>query len=140
MKIPGRFDKGRLVLDPVAVAIAAQEFGAKPLAVEIKAESPIRSVRANNRYWGCIVPLAGHALNLKREGLPPLNKDQIHSVLATAFIGQEETMLGPVPCSSRVLDTKQFYTYTERITRWLSDLGYVVPDGDEPVDLQEATE
>ena len=137
MKIPGRFDKGRLVLDPVAVAIAAQEFGAKPLVVDIEEDRPVRSLKANARYWKVLIPLVGHALNLKRPGLPPLNKNQVHYVCATSFIGQEETALGPAPCETHTLDKRQFWLYNERITEWLSSLGYHVPDGDEPVDLQD---
>ena len=133
MKIPARFDKGRLVIEPVALAIASQEFGAKPLRVTIEAEKPIRTTRANRRYFGCLVPLAGHHLDSHptREGLPPLSKLQVHGVLVRAFLGEELTALGPTPMETHTLDTKQFHGFTEKVERWLNSLGYQIPAGPE---------
>lgn len=131
MKLQGRFVKGRLVLDPVQEAICARECGDKALSVDIEPVKNRRTPRQNSRHWAVIVPLVQHALNLKRPGLLPLNKDETHRLIATAFGGSEETELGLVPIRTRTMDTKTFAHLDEQASRWLSDLGYHVPAGPE---------
>jgi len=72
-----------------------------------------RSNNQNAWYWSTIVPTVAGYLSQGR--VLPLSNDQAHYVLKSAFIGQEETPLGPVPCSSAALTTAQFSEYVERI-------------------------
>lgn len=140
MKLTGKVSGGKFTPDlPAAWPIAMRQYEGKDVTVEIEARKSTRSVKQNARYWTCIVPLAQHYLNLKREGLPPLNRDQVHWVLATAFVGQEETELGPVPMRTRSLDTAQFCAFSDQVERWLGTVGYCIPDGpDAEVQIQEA--
>jgi len=138
MKFKASASKGRIVFDPVALAIATRHFEGKRLRVVIEEEKPVRTTRANRRYFGVLIPLAGHYLDNHptREGLPPLSKLKVHAVLVSAFLGDEATALGPIPMETHTLDTKAFFGFTEKVEQWLNTLGYHVPDGDEPVDME----
>ena len=140
MKLPARFDRGRLVLDPVAVAIAAQEFRDKRLVITLDVDRPVRSIQANKRWWGVIIPLVQHCLDAhpSRQGLPPLSDKQAHCVAVSAFAGQELTPLGPAPVETHTMDSKQFAILQERTEQWLAEQGYVIPDGDAPVNMDGA--
>lgn len=130
MKIAGKVAAGKLVCDlPAAWPIAMREMDGRRVTVEIEAERSRRTVKANAYHWAVIVPLAQHALNLKRPDQIPLSKDQTHYVLVTAFGASEETELGPVPVRSSLMDTQQFHALDEKAARWLMDLGYGIPDG-----------
>ena len=141
MKIEGRVVDGHLVCDiPAAWPIAMREFNGHPVVVEIEQKRERRTNRANARYWTVLVPLARHALNLKRGAdMLPLNKDQVHYLLVTAFAGSEETELGAVPVRTSTMDTKQFHHLTEQVALWLGEQGYPVPEGPE-VSVAEAIE
>ena len=141
MKITGKASGGKFVPDsPAALPIAWREYDGRRVTVEIEPERIRRSVKANARYWSCLVYLARHYLNLKRPGLPPLNKDQVHAVLVTAFVGQEETELGPVPMATRTLDTKQFHAFSEKVEAWLNENDYTIPDGSDDFVAQQVME
>jgi hypothetical protein len=127
MKFPGEVKKGRLLIDAAALAIALREFEGKRVVVEIEREKSIRSIKQNSRYWGLIVPLAGDYLSKTRD--VPLSRDQTHYVLKSAFLGCEETELGLIPMDSRTLTTAQFAAYCEKVTLWLSEHGYFLPEG-----------
>lgn len=131
MKFTGRVQNGRLIPDnPASYPIALRECEGKPVTVEVEVRRERRSVKANAYHWGIIVPLAQHALNLKRgPEMIPLSKDQVHYVLVTAFGASEETELGPVPVRSSLMDSKQFSALDEKAARWLMDQGYGIPDG-----------
>jgi hypothetical protein len=132
MKLEGTITDGRLVCDQVIWAIAMREFNGHAVVIEIDRKRARRSNRANARYWTVLVPLARHALNLKRGSeLLPLNKDQVHYLLVTAFAGSEETELGAVAVHTSTMDTKQFHHFTEQVALWLREQGYAVPEGPE---------
>lgn len=130
MRLTGKMVKGRRVYDdPVSFAIANREVGeGERFEEEFDRLRERRSTRANRRYWGVLVPLARHALNLKRPGLLPLNKTQTHALLVTAFLGSEETPLGPVPVATRESDTKTFHRLTSQTELWLGEQGFVIPE------------
>lgn len=129
MKLSGEVRLGKLVIAPVSWAIAMNHFAGKRVTVEIEAEKSLRTVRANNRYWACLVPLAGDFLSKTRD--VPLSKEQTHWVLKSAFLGCDETPLGLVPMDSRTLTTAQFSAYCEAVEAWLAQNGYSVPDSAE---------
>ena len=107
-----------------------REFDGKAVVVDIEQKREARSLRANARHWALIVPLAQHALDLKRgRDAIPLSREQVHYVLVTAFGASEETDLGPVPVRSSLMDTQQFHAMDEKAARWLMDLGYSIPEG-----------
>lgn len=126
MKLPAEVSQGKLLMDPVALAIACREYEGKRVVVDIEPEKSIRSVRQNSRYWSLIVPLAGDYLSKTRD--MPLSKEQTHYVLKSAFIGCEETELGLIPMDSRTLTTAQFALFCEKVTVWLSEHGYFLPE------------
>lgn len=142
MKIPGKVEGGKFRPDNVAAwPIALREVEGKRVVVDIEAEKKHRSLRQNARHWAVIVPLAQHALNLKRgPDLLPLSKEQVHYLLVTAFGASEETDLGSVPVRSSAMDTKQFAQLDEKAALWLAECGYGLPDGpDAAVMVEEAT-
>lgn len=140
MRLEATITKGRLVCDPVVWSIAMREFEGRVVAVEIEQKRALRSRKQNARYWTVLVPLARHALNLKRgDDLLPLNKDQVHYLLVTAFAGSEETELGLVPVRTRTMTTEQFLHLTEQTALWLREQGYPVPEGPE-VSVAQAIE
>jgi hypothetical protein len=141
MKIPGSVVSGKFKPDnPAALPIAFREYDGKRVTVEIEPEKTRRSTQANARYWTCLVPLAQHCLNLKRPGLLPLSKDQVHAVLVSAFVGQEETELGPVPVRTRTMTKEQFHAFNEQVERWLAENQYLIPDSLDAAELiEEAT-
>jgi hypothetical protein len=89
--------------------------------------------RTNNQlawYWVAVVPAV--ADHLSRGRVLPLSKDQAHYVLKAAFIGQEETPLGPAPISTGTLSAAQFSEYVERIrAHAASEWGLNIPSPDE---------
>jgi hypothetical protein len=127
MKLEGTIKSGRLICDPAVWAIAMREFDGQPVVLEIEKKRSVRSLQANARFWGVLVPLAGHFLSQTRD--VPLSKDQVKFVLCSAFLGCEETPLGLVPMRTSELDTKQFAEFCERIQKWLGENGYTVPSG-----------
>jgi hypothetical protein len=128
MKFSGEVRKGKLLIDPASLAIALREFDGKRVTLEIQAEKPLRTLQANRRYWGVIVPLAGDLLGKTRD--VPLSKDQVHYVLVAAFAGCDETPLGLVPLRTSTMTTAQFAAYCEAVTVWLAEHGYRVPDSE----------
>jgi hypothetical protein len=100
--------------------------------VDIRRQQERRSNDANRRYWGVLVPLAGHLLSKDR--IVPLSKKQVHYVLASAFVGTEESPLGvPVPMETHTLSKEQFHVFTTKVEVWLAENGYHVPDPGEPL-------
>lgn len=117
-----------------------REFNGKRVVIEIDREKSLRSLKANNYYFGVLVVLAGHHLNKNRkeQGLTPLSKDQVHWVLKSAFLGCEETPLGPVPVASHDKDSQTFHYFMEKVRLWLEeDCGYPVPAPGEAVEMDE---
>ena len=107
---------GRLVLaDEPAWRFALRRWKGRPVTVALGLFRKNRTSLQNRWYWGVIVPAVAGRLSQGRE--LPLSNDQAHYVLKAAFIGTEETDLGPVPCSTRSLTTVQFSDYCERIRR-----------------------
>lgn len=132
MKLTGKVAGGKFTPDlPAAWPIAMREYEGKDVTVEIAPKHAHRSLNANSRYWKVDVFLAMHYLNLKRPGLLPLNKDQIHALLVTAFAGSEETELGLAPVATRTMDKKQFHAFTEQVELFLREKGYPIPEGPE---------
>lgn len=128
MKLSGVIKGGKRIYDqPAGPVIAIQDIGEGHRFVEtIERERPLRSLRANARYWGLLVPLAQHQLSKTRD--IPLSKDQVHFVLVGAFAGCDVTALGPVPVRTRTMDVRQFSVFCERVQAWLADQGLSVPE------------
>lgn len=133
MKLRGEVKAGKLVCNPAEWTIALREYEGKRVVLDIEPEHSIRSIRQNNRYWGVLVPLAGHYLSKTRD--VPLSKEQVHFVIASAFLGCDETELGLAPMATRTLTTKQFSEYCDRIELWLAEKGYPVPQPGESVEV-----
>lgn len=132
MKLFGLVEKGRLLFDDrTFLAIVLREFEGRRVTVEIDKEKKLRTLKQNARYWSLLFPMAKHHLNSKREIAKelPLNKEQVHAVLVSAFVGQEMTELGPVYVSTKTLSVQQFTILTDRVEKWLNDLDYDTSEG-----------
>jgi len=102
----------------------------RAVLVTIEPERKRRSLRANRRYFGCIVPWAAEILSVSRD--VPISSDQAHYVLKSAFLGVEETPLGPVPKRTKDLTSAEFSQYCERITAHFAAEGYQLPALEDP--------
>lgn len=99
----------------------------KRVVVKVDLERQHRSLAQNRRYWSIVVPIAAEVLNQGRD--IPLSKDQVHEVLKYAFIGHEDTPLGPVPKSSKVLTTEKYAEFCQEVEAWLVlTWGVVIPE------------
>jgi hypothetical protein len=94
-------------------------------------EKQRRSTKQNRRYWSLVVPVAAEVLGAGRE--VPLSKDQTHEILKFAFIGHEQTVLGPTPKSSKDLSTAEFAAFCSKVEEWLlHSFGVVMPEHGDP--------
>jgi hypothetical protein len=105
--------------------VRLQAYKGRQALVTVEPERKRRSLAQNARYWGCIVPFAAEVLSVTRD--VPLSKDQAHHVLKAAFIGVEETALGPVPKSTRDLSTAEFAEYCAKVEGHFASLGQYLP-------------
>jgi len=123
--------EGELVIaEPLPFRAALRRLRGQVVYVLVERLKFNRSTDQNKRYWGMLVPLAAEVLSADRP--LPLSKDQTHEVLKLAFIGHDQTALGPVPKSSAALNTEEFAAFSNRIEHWLlHDHGIVVPAKDE---------
>jgi hypothetical protein len=123
--------KGELVFaDPPAWRFVLQRWKGRDVVVEIAPPRRDRTNRQNRWYRGVIVPAVAEELSRNRP--LPLSNDQAHHVLKCAFIGTEETALGPAPISTKTLTTVQFSDYCERIrAHAASEWGRNIPSPDE---------
>lgn len=96
------------------------------VVVTVERHHDRRSSQQNRWYWGAIVPaVAGH---LSQGRALPLSDDQAHHVLKSAFIGVEDTPLGPVPKSSAALTMAAFSAYCDAIVAHAaSEWGLAIP-------------
>lgn len=110
----GKVDAGKLVLDdPVRWTGALARLAGQRVFLTVERERIQRTTQQNRWYWGMVVPLVADFLSQGRE--LPLSNDQAHYVLKSAFLGVDETPLGPVPKSTRKLSVEEFSTYCEKI-------------------------
>jgi hypothetical protein len=122
-------EKGVLRADDQWLYVALMASLPARVRVTVERERQIRSLKANARYWSCIVPMVAAVLSVSRD--VPLSNDQAHHVLKAAFIGTEDTPLGPVPKSSAGLDTAAFSAYCERIEgHFASEFGASIPNSE----------
>jgi hypothetical protein len=102
----------------------------KKLTVTVEREVKRRGDPANRYYWAAVARAVAEYLSIGRE--LPLSKDDAHRVLCSAFIGTEDTPLGPTPCRSSTLTSEQFSTFIERIkAHAASEWGLRIPGPDE---------
>lgn len=110
----GHVREGRVELDDkIAWSALLSRLDGKRVRVSLDSVDKQRSSQQNRWYWACLVPIAAEVLSQGRT--VPLSKEQAHYVLASAFLGCEETDLGPVPMKTSKLSTKDFSLYCEKI-------------------------
>ncbi len=121
---------GRLKFDDPVLFVASLGVLPKRVSVTIERERIIRSTSQNSRYWSLIVPVVAECWSLKQER--PISNDMAHYALKCAFIGVEETPLGPVPKSSKALTVPEFADYMTKIEAYLAqEFGLsVMPDNE----------
>jgi hypothetical protein len=143
VKLAAKVDKGRVVwADPASLAITMRHFEGQPVQIEITKQTQTRSDQSNRRYFGVLLPMVRAFIDedRKENGLPPLDwgagdewKDRLHASLVARHAGVDETPIGPVRKSTRVMTKEQFFAYTESVTRWLAEHGWYVPEQGEAV-------
>jgi hypothetical protein len=128
--VAGTVRKGTFVPEPPAPWLVwLGKHEGQRVIVTAATEKQRRSTKQNRRYWSLVVPVAAEVLGAGRE--VPLSKDQAHEVLKFAFLGHEQTALGPVPKSSKDLTTAEFADYCRRIEEWfLHQHGIVMPENE----------
>jgi hypothetical protein len=95
-------------------------------------DKKIRSVEANNYYWGVVV----HMLSLETG----YEKDEMHEALKLKFLQWEPLEGIPTTVSTSKLSSDQFAEYVERIKRWAAiDLGVYIPSPND-LDLSAGSE
>ena len=85
----------------------------KRVTVTVQREVLRRTGQQNRWYWSVVVPMVADYLSQGRT--LPLSNDEAHYVLKSAFIGFDETPLGPVPKSSAALSIEGFSLYCDKI-------------------------
>lgn len=110
-----------------------QEFAGKAVVLDVDVPKQIRSLRQNARHWAVLIPLLSHFLSKTRD--LPLSKDQTHYIAVAAFLGCEETPLGPVPKRTRDITTKEFAHMDEQIALFLMEKGYPIPEPGQDVEI-----
>jgi len=123
--VAGDVKGGKFISPGWFVWLGAQE--GKRIVVVASPEASYRSSKQNRRYWSLVVPVAAEVLSAGRD--VPLSKDQVHEVLKYAFIGHEDTPLGPIPKSSKKLSTAKFAEFSRSVEQWLLTTHGVVLDG-----------
>ena len=94
--------------------------------VTVDLARPTRSNQQNRYYFGVVIPAIGQYLSRGRD--LPLSPEQVHYVLKSAFLGIEETPIGPVPKRSRDLSTEAFSAYCDAIVAHAaSEWGLEIP-------------
>jgi len=107
------------------------QWTGRDVVVTVEPAFPRRSNDQNRWYRGVIVPAVAGELSKGRD--LPLSNDQAHHVLKAAFLGVEQTALGPAPRRSRTLTTAEFADYCERIrAHAASEWGLNIPSPNEP--------
>lgn len=85
----------------------------KRVLVTVQREVLRRTTQQNRWYWAIVVPMVADYLSQGRS--VPLSNDEAHYVLKSAFIGIDETPLGPIPKSSAKLSIEDFSLYCDKI-------------------------
>lgn len=120
----------------VAVGLSRFKEG-EILNVTVESEKKTRSLQANRRYWGLIVPAfaeyCGHEVfpqSAEESGMTP--KDSAHQVLKAMFIGRKKITLPDgteveVEPSTKSLTTKEFADLQDKAERLLVANGIRLP-------------
>jgi hypothetical protein len=116
--------------EPSRVRATLAHLRGKTITITLEREVQRRGDPANRYYWAAVAPAVAEYLSIGRP--LPLSKDDAHRVLCSAFIGTEETPLGPTPCHSSTLTSEQFSVFIERIkAHAASEWGLHIPGPDE---------
>ena len=124
------YSHGMTVSDAAKVSALVQSFAPRRVEISIAIKHGQRTDPQNRRYWGSILPAVRENLSLGRE--LPLSKEQTHYVLKSAFIGVDETPLGPVPKSSRTLSVEKFKEFCDAVEAHFAKRGVCFATDGEP--------
>lgn len=118
----------------------------RSIEVIVRPKRKRRSLDQNNYYWGCIVPAIQSAF---REYSPEVgwSAEMVHEVLKARFLPlirtQERTVIletgevVDVPLTTTKLTTTEFSTYKELIQQWAAEMGILIADPGEQVEMFE---
>lgn len=101
---------------PSDVAGALQRVDGRRLRVTIEPWSQTRSLRANNFYFGVVIPAVTEVLWRSTGKL--YRKDAVHDFLVRAFLGVDKTPLGEVAMPTHDMTSDDFNAYVQRIVAW----------------------
>lgn len=120
-------DKGELqIAEPLLWKVQLGRLRGQVVYVTVEGFKTTRSLAQNRRYWGMILPLAADVLSAERP--VPFSSEQAHEVLKMAFLGHEDSPLGPVARSTRKLSVEAFSKFCTDVEHWLlHSYGVMVP-------------
>lgn len=106
--------------------------GFKPgtfVSVVVKRDSVkrIRSLDANNYYWGVVVGYVREAFGYEKH-----EQEMVHEGLKMKFLSYEHVNGFPIPKSTASLKSNEFWDYIEAIRRWMvMEFNVKIPDPNE---------
>jgi hypothetical protein len=128
----GVVERGELKLDdPARWRGLIARFEGKRVSLAVTRHRVTRSVAQNKWYWAIVVPIFGEWSGYE--------KDEAHEVLKALFLRTRKVLPTgeevEVPGSTAALDTAEFSSYCERVSRFLSGHGVYVPAAGEGVEV-----
>ena len=104
-------------------------FAGKRVRFTIEEAKYKRSNKANNYYWGVIIP---HVRKVRAELGDPVSEELIHEHLLLEFSPRVEGKyllkeMGLRPMRSKEMNVEQFNQYVTAITAAMAQFGYPVP-------------
>lgn len=101
-------------------------FAGKDVEVTVEPAGDPHTTSARRFYFGCVIPPVREYLSRGR--VLPLTKDSVHFVLKSAFIGTEDTPLGPVPKSTKGMPLEKFLDFVTAVQAHFAQLGVEFPE------------
>ncbi len=120
-----REDNGQLVLDNRAQFVGGlPQFRGKRVTLTVTEEQDVRTLAANARFW----KLCELAAEVMSHGRPlPVSKDAAKLALCGAFLGYDQTPLGPVPKGTRNLSRSEMSKLQADIEGHYASIGQPLP-------------
>lgn len=87
----------------------------------------IRSLKANNYYWGVVIKYVADAFGYERH-----EYELVHEALKYKFLSREHIIGFPITQSTASMESPDFWDYIETVRRWMSsEFRVVIPDPNE---------
>ena len=130
----GSIKDGKLVLDnpPYFRTILSGYEDTPKVRITIEKQRGARSKRANNYYWGVVLPLIGAHMGERTEDL--------HEIMKARFLKTKRVWRGgeiTILKSTSQLTTDEFGEYIEQVIQEGAELGVIIPMADKEYRVHE---